>query len=65
MLASVFDLLADSKDQIAGVVGAVESLRDYWVAETNLQVALTGRSPGGGNPVGAAGADISLAPNSH
>lgn len=46
MLASVFELLADSKDQIAGVVGAVEALRDYWVAETNLQAALTGRSPG-------------------
>jgi hypothetical protein len=38
--------LADSKDQIASVTGAVEALRDYWVAETNLQTALTGRSPG-------------------
>lgn len=37
MLASVFELLADSKDQIASVTGAVEALRDYWVAETNLQ----------------------------
>ncbi|MCK6432773.1 MAG: TolC family protein [Aquabacterium sp.] len=54
MLASVFDLLADSKDQIAGVVGAVQSLRDYWVAETNLQTALTGRSPGAGATLGAA-----------
>jgi outer membrane protein TolC len=46
MLASVFELLADSKDQIAAVTGAIQSLRDYWVAETNLQAALTGRSPG-------------------
>lgn len=46
MLASVFELLADSKDQISSVTGAVEALRDYWVAETNLQAALTGRSPG-------------------
>jgi outer membrane protein TolC len=46
MLASVFELLADSKDQIAAVTGAVEALRDYWVAETNLQAALTGRTPG-------------------
>ncbi len=46
MLASVFELLADSKDQIGAVTGAVEALRDYWVAETNLQTALTGRSPG-------------------
>ncbi len=46
MLASVFELLADSRDQIASVTGAVEALRDYWIAETNLQSALTGRSPG-------------------
>ncbi len=46
MLASVFELLADSKDQITAVTGAVEALRDYWVAETNLQAALTGRTPG-------------------
>jgi len=46
MLASVFDLLADSRDQIASVTAAVESLRDHWVAETDLQTALTARSPG-------------------
>jgi len=47
MLASVFELLADSKEQIGAVVGAVESLRDYWIADTNLQTALTGRTPSG------------------
>lgn len=46
MLGSVFELLADARDQVVGVTGAVESLRDYWLAETNLQTALTGRSPG-------------------
>ena len=45
MLASVFELLADAKDQISSVTGSVEALRDYWLAETNLQAALTGRSP--------------------
>ena len=45
MLASVFELLADSRDQIAGVTGAVEALRDRWIAETDMQTALTGRSP--------------------
>ena len=43
MLASVFELLADSREQIAGVTGAVEALRDYWVAETQLQAAIGGR----------------------
>ena len=46
MLSSVFELLADSKDQIMSVTGYVEALRDYWVSEANLQTALTGRSPG-------------------
>ena len=59
MLASVFDLLADSKDQIAGVVGAVTALRDYWIAETQLQTALTGRSPGSASAIGAAQAATS------
>jgi outer membrane protein TolC len=58
MLASVFELLADSKDQIAAVTGAVEALRDHWIAETDLQTALTGRSPG---PFAAAGASPSAA----
>jgi len=46
MLISVFELLADSKDQVMSVTGYVEALRDYWLAETNLQTAMTGRSPG-------------------
>jgi outer membrane protein TolC len=44
MLGSVFELLADAREQIAGVTGAVESLRDHWIAETALQTALAGRS---------------------
>ena len=45
MLLGVFDLLADSRDQVASVTGYVEALRDYWVAESRLQTALTGGSP--------------------
>jgi outer membrane protein TolC len=60
MLASVFDLLADSRDQISSVTAAVESLRDHWVAQTNLQTALTGRSPGAAPGMGPAKAAASL-----
>jgi len=42
MLLGVFDLLADSRDQVMSVTGYVEALRDYWVAESRLQTALTG-----------------------
>ncbi|MFY9509433.1 MAG: TolC family protein [Rubrivivax sp.] len=65
MLASVFELLADSKDQIVSVAGAVESLRDYWLAETSLQTALTGRSPGASSGSGAARAAASNQAASH
>lgn len=42
MLASVFELLADSRAQISSVNAAIEAQRDYWLAETNLQGAING-----------------------
>jgi outer membrane protein TolC len=46
MLIGVFELLADSRQQIASVNAYIEALRDYWVTDTNLELALTGKSPG-------------------
>ena len=46
MLISVFELLADARTQIASVNAYIEALRDFWVAESNLQMAMTGKSPG-------------------
>ena len=45
MLIGVFDLLADSREQVRAVTSYVQASRDFWIAETNLQTALTGRSP--------------------
>ncbi|MGV3742799.1 MAG: TolC family protein, partial [Burkholderiaceae bacterium] len=42
MLASVFDLLTDSRAQIASVNAAIEAQRDYWLADTDLQMAING-----------------------
>ncbi|MEK8046875.1 TolC family protein [Ideonella margarita] len=50
MLISVFDLLADAREQVAGVSAAVEALRDYWTAETQLQAAMTAASAHGEQP---------------
>ena len=47
MLVGVFELLANVRGTIASVNAAIEALRDLWIADTNLQMALTGRSPGG------------------
>jgi outer membrane protein TolC len=44
MLIGVFDLLADAREQIASVNGYIEAARDFWIAETNLQLAMSGTS---------------------
>lgn len=54
MLSSVFELLADARDQVSTVTAAIEAQRDYWIAESQLQTALTGRSPGGSPAMGPA-----------
>jgi outer membrane protein TolC len=46
MLISVFELLADARQQVVSVNAYIESLRDFWMAETALQAAMTGTSPG-------------------
>ena len=45
MLASVFELLADSREQITAVTAAIEAQRDHWLAEADLQAAVMARSP--------------------
>jgi multidrug efflux system outer membrane protein len=47
MLASVWDLLAETRAQAQSVIGAIEAQRDFWLAEADLQTALSGTSPGG------------------
>jgi len=47
MLIGVFELLADAREQIASVNAYIETLRDFWIAETDLQMALAGTSPEG------------------
>ena len=47
MLISVFELLADAREQVVSVNAYIEALRDYWLADAELQMALIGRSPAG------------------
>ncbi|AOK31219.1 MULTISPECIES: TolC family protein [Burkholderia] len=48
MLVSVFELLADSREQVGAVNSYIDALKDYWLAETDLQQALGGRLPQAG-----------------
>ncbi|KWZ47107.1 RND transporter [Burkholderia savannae] len=52
MLVSVFELLADSRDQVGAVNGYIEALKDYWLAQTDLQQAMGGRLPRGAQAAG-------------
>ena len=43
MLIGVFELLADTRSQIASVNASIEALRDYWIAQADLDMALIGK----------------------
>ena len=64
MLSSVFELLADAREQVGAVSAYIDALSRFWVADADLQHALTGgRSSGAINgltvsmprPAGAGG----------
>ena len=55
MLIGTLELLGDARTQVRSVVGALESLRDFWLAEAELQTALLTGPPGAGAAAPATG----------
>ena len=53
MLIGVFELLADARSQIGSVQGYIDALRDFWMAQADLDMALIGKPAM--NPSGASG----------
>ena len=45
MLISVFELLADAREQVASVNAYIDALRGFWLAETDLQKSVGGKLP--------------------
>lgn len=43
MLIGVFELLADSRDQISSVTAAIDASQQFWLADAALQATLIGR----------------------
>lgn len=43
MLIGVFELLADSRDQVSSVIAAIEAEHQFWLAEAALQASLIGK----------------------
>ena len=60
MFISVWQLLAEARASLQAVARATEAQRDFWLADTDLQLALTGTSPGA---LQALSASASPAPN--
>jgi outer membrane protein TolC len=49
MLISVFDLLADLRASMSVESSYVDAIKDFWIADTDLQQALTGSGMSGMN----------------
>jgi outer membrane protein TolC len=59
MLIGVFELLADARDQMNSVLGAITAQQQFWLADAALQAEVIGRpsmSAPGVMPAGSAGA---------
>ncbi len=53
MLISVFELIADAREQATSVMQAIDAQRDFWLADAQLQAALIGPPAIGGAWTGA------------
>ncbi|WP_038209877.1 TolC family protein [Xenophilus azovorans] len=47
MVSSVWELLAETRASMLAVNAAMQAQRDFWLADVDLQMALTGSSPAG------------------
>ena len=65
MLIGVFDLLADARAQIASVNSYIEALSDFWLAESELQMAMIGTPSGTAVTSGARAAITTQAGGGH
>lgn len=57
MLIGVFELLADSRQQVSTVMGAIDASRQFWLAEAALQASIIGKPTMTSITAGSAGSD--------
>jgi outer membrane protein TolC len=66
MLIGVFELLADAREQVGGVLAAIEAQRDFWLADAALATTLIGSpAAGAAAPRPAAAASPAPAADAH
>lgn len=63
MLIGVFELLADARAQVAAVSAAQDALRDFWLAQADLDQALLGPTQPAPLSAGASPAPAAAAPH--
>ena len=60
MLIGVFELLADSRDQVGSVIAAIAAAQQFWLADAALQASIIGKPTMmsvGATPAGTGGGD--------
>ena len=65
MLIGVFELLADTREQIASVMAAIHAQQQFWLADADLSAALLGKPMGSGLPAWTASGPRSESGASH
>ena len=65
MLIGVFELLADTREQITSVMAAISAQQQFWLADAGLSTALLGKPLAGGVPSLARTATPSAAGGGH
>ncbi|MEO5764606.1 MAG: TolC family protein, partial [Casimicrobiaceae bacterium] len=65
MQLSVFELLADAREQVKSVNAALDAQRDFWLADADLQAAMSGAGAGSAMMSSMRGAESMAQPASH
>ncbi|MEJ7688797.1 MAG: TolC family protein, partial [Variovorax sp.] len=55
MLIGVFELLAEARDQIAGVTAAIDAQQQFWLADASLSASLIGKPISAAAPMASQG----------
>jgi outer membrane protein TolC len=65
MLIGVFELLADTREQINSVIAAINAQQQFWLADAGLSTALLGKPMSGGMPTLASSASPNASGGGH
>ncbi len=65
MLISVFELLAEARDQVASVTNAINAQQQFWLADAALAASVMGKPTAAAGAMASAGGEASAAAAAH